>query len=404
MIVCLIGSAARPRLRSRGAKARIELGGVVFQVAAERARSRRWTKGHGANDLKNEFLHNQPPGSLPLMPAGQRAIRYSMQAMTRRRSAMLGVLVLGFAGAATTGACGASDEPSEPGCPAPSVEPPDTPAGCAAPMDDPCMRYHIPLVGNPSLDVALRNKYIAAFGSACYMSVVNTFDCFYKELQAACADAVKIGEVAGIVPYDTGYTCQPDGVGNYTLQIGPDVASKIQINYQAAPRQTPLVEIDGVPTEVSGPYRNLPELKDLWPGNDFYCNSGVADADGGFLTQRKWILQVNRNAHKGEIRSDLAGFKWPCKRQNEHCEEVVEECEEPDVLEDPDSEDPPFHPGSVAQVHHVVPRKDQRSCWWGTNSNKNAAVISAKLNQFLTNNNPPADEVKMLNEAKAFTP
>jgi hypothetical protein len=36
--------------------------------------------------------------------------------------------------------------------------------------------------------------------------------------------------------------------------------------------------------------------------------------------------------------------------------------------------------------------------------NKNAAVISAKLNQFLTNNNPPADEVKILNAAKAFTP
>jgi hypothetical protein len=157
------------------------------------------------------------------MTAGQREIRYSMQAMTRCRSAMLGVLVLGFGGAATTGACGPSGEPgepSEPGCPAPSVEPPVTPTECAAPMDDPCMRYHIPLLGNPSTDVALRNKYIAAFGSACYMSVVNTFDCFYEKWQAACADAVKIAEVAGSVPYDKGYTCQPDGVGNYTLQIG----------------------------------------------------------------------------------------------------------------------------------------------------------------------------------------
>ncbi len=58
------------------------------------------------------------------------------------------------------------------------------------------------------------NKYIAAFGSACYMSEVNTFDCFYKEWQDACADAVKIAEVSGNAPFDKGYTCKPDGVGN----------------------------------------------------------------------------------------------------------------------------------------------------------------------------------------------
>ena len=129
------------------------------------------------------------------------------------------------------------------------------------------MRYHIPLDGNPSTDVALRNKYIAAFGAACYMSEVNTFDCFYKKWQDACADAVKMAEVAGNAPYDKGHTCQPvAGTGDYTLQVGSDVANKLTINYQAAPRQTPLVEIDGVPTEVNGPYRNLSEPKTLGPG------------------------------------------------------------------------------------------------------------------------------------------
>ena len=118
------------------------------------------------------------------------------------------------------------------------------------------MRYHIPLFGNPSMDVALRNKYIAAFGDACYMSVSNTFDCFYEKWQAACADAVKIAEVAGAAPFNKGYTCQPVGNGDYTLQVGPDVANKITINYQAAPLQTPLIEVDGVPTEVICPYRN----------------------------------------------------------------------------------------------------------------------------------------------------
>jgi hypothetical protein len=266
-------------------------------------------------------------------------------------------------------------------------------------MEDACMRYRIPLFGNPSSDVALRNKYIAAFGDACYMSVANTFDCFYKKWQDACADAVKIAEVAGAAPFDKGYTCQPVvGTDNYTLQVGPDVANKITINYQAAPRQTPLVEVDGVPTEVSGPYRNLTEPKTLEPGQPFECDSGMADADGGFLTQRKWILQVNRKANGGKIRSDLAGFTWPCKG----ADGSLTTCEELEFLDEPDHTACYLDP--QAQVHHIVPMKDKRSCAWGTNSNKNAAVISRKLNLFFTNNNPPADEVKILNNAKAYTP
>jgi hypothetical protein len=112
----------------------------------------------------------------------------AMHVMTRRRRPMLGVLVVGFVGATMTGACGA---PSESACPAADETPADTdtPAECPAPVEKPCMRYRIPLDGNPSTDVALRDKYIAAFGDACYMSEVNTFDCFYKRWQDACADA-----------------------------------------------------------------------------------------------------------------------------------------------------------------------------------------------------------------------
>ncbi len=264
------------------------------------------------------------------------------------------------------------------------------------------MRYHIPLDGNPSFDVALRNKYIAAFGNACYVCEVSTFDCFYQKWQAACADAVKIGEVSGNAPYDKGYMCQPDGVGNYTLQVGSDVANKIVINYQAAPRQTPLTEINGMPTEVNGPYRNLTDPADVGPGNDFYRNSGVSDGDGGVLRQREWVLQVNRKNNGGKIRSDLAGFKWACKG----ADGGLTTCEELDFLVDPDpaKQTPPFYPGAVAQVHHVVPMKDLRCCPWGTNSYKNAAIMSAELNQYFTNNNPPVEEVKTLNNAKAYTP
>ncbi|MCK6588461.1 MAG: hypothetical protein HUU21_36925 [Polyangiaceae bacterium] len=261
------------------------------------------------------------------------------------------------------------------------------------------MRYRIPLFGNPSIDMALRDKYIAAFGDACYMSVSNTFDCFYKKEEMtpegkACKDAQKIAEVAGAVPYDKGYKCQPvAGTDDWSLQVGPDVANKITIYYQAAPRQTPLVEIDGVPIEVSGPYRNLVELTSIEPGKDFEDDSGMVDADGDGLTQRKWILDINRKKNGGKIRSDLAGFKFPCEKGS------PEICTEPAFLEDP------FDPvGTKPNVHHVVPRKDKRCCPWGTNAYKNAAVISQKLNASFTNDDPPEAEVKQLNEAAAYAP
>jgi len=297
---------------------------------------------------------------------------------------MLAVLVLGFAGAGLMGACA----PSKPGPLAPGVLPPEQPAECKAPIEKPCMRYHIQLIGNPSTDVALRNKYIAAFGSACYMSVASTFDCFYKEWQAACADAVQIAEVAGYPPYAKGYTCQPDGTGNYTLQVGANVANKITIDYLSAPLQTPLTEVDGVPTAVNGPYRDLPdpEPQKLGPGRRFRC----AQIDG--VQQRERILQMNRDANGGQLRSDLKGYTYACP------EKAPMMCEEPELLDnkqyDPDS----------AEVHHVVPMKDRRLCPWGTNSNENAAVISSRLNKFLTNKNPPADEVAKINAIPPYLP
>ncbi|TKC96385.1 hypothetical protein [Polyangium fumosum] len=271
------------------------------------------------------------------------------------------------------------------------------------------MRYRIQLLGNPSTDIALREKYIAAFRSACYMSEgpTPTFNCFYETPQKACDDGVRVPEVFGAAPYDKNYpACERiPGTENYFRQVGPDPAIHIVISYEPAPRQTPLVDVDGVPTEVSGPYRDLPEPPTVGPGHKFNnCDSGVLAADGTSLLQHEYILQVNRKAHGGEIHSDLAGFKWTCTVYNANCEEVSAECEEPLVLHDPKSKTPPFDPGLRAEVNHVVPRKDQRSCDWGTNSNKNAAVISRALNEWLSNNNPPVEEVQRVNAAKAYTP
>ena len=112
------------------------------------------------------------------------------------------------------------------------------------------------------------------------------------------------------------------------------------------------------------------------------------------MNQKERILQINRAAHGGKVHSDLVGFTFPCKVNG-----TPTMCIEPDVLEDP--ADPN---GTYPEVHHVVPVSDQRGCPWGTNSNKNAAVISRKLNQFLTNDYPPANEVVQINTAPVYAP
>ncbi|HVK68289.1 MAG TPA: hypothetical protein VM694_27710, partial [Polyangium sp.] len=153
--------------------------------------------------------------------------------MGRRRSAMLGVLVLGFGAAWMTGACdGASGRFPPPDLTLPGT-PTETPEQCPDTLEVPCMRYRIPLLGNPHTDVALRSKYIAAFGSPCYLSVNPTFDCFYQEKEVvgrACDDAKRIAEVFGAAPYDKNYACElVAGTEDYRLQVGSDVANEIFI-------------------------------------------------------------------------------------------------------------------------------------------------------------------------------
>jgi len=77
---------------------------------------------------------------------------------------------------------------------------------------------------------------------------------------------------------------------------------------------------------------------------------------------------------------------------------MVTESEFLDLPSDPSGESKP-------NVHHVVPARDKRCCPWGGNSYKNAAVISRKLNEVLSNDNPTPQEVQTLNDpTKAYTP
>lgn len=315
------------------------------------------------------------------------------------RFGLLGLLLFGFGGAWLVGGCDSGSLPLPPLDLKPPVPMTDTPQECPDTIEDPCNRWYIPLLGNPSDKLDLRNKYITAFGSPCYMSETNTFNCFYQEKEVktkACNDAKLIAELFGAAPYDKNYECQPiPNSDDFRLQVGPDVSNEIFIRFKDAPRQTPLVVVDGVPTEVNGPYRNLVDPDQVAPGNDFEWNSGIPDGDGGMLKQRQWVLAVNRKMNGGKVKSDLRGFKFPCD-----CKKgSANICTEPEDLED--SFDPV---GTKPNVHHVVPRKDKRCCPWGTNSYKNAAVISQKLNKCLSNDDPPEDEVKLLHKVPAYTP
>ncbi|MBK9266376.1 MAG: hypothetical protein IPM54_42145 [Polyangiaceae bacterium] len=332
--------------------------------------------------------------------------------MTRRRAAMLGVLVLGFVGVGMAGACA----PSEPGSVGPGVDPPEPlgesalavkgtfppneraslgssppiprePLECSDMFIQQCKRYRIQLLGD-TMNPALRAKYKAAFGSACYVSVSNTFDCFYKDPLKACEDGVLVPDVFGAAEYDKTYNCQQvKGTKDWWRQVGPDPAIKIDITYQDAPLETSLIDVDGVPTAINGPYRNLPEPSKVLPGKEFRCYR----IDG--VVQRERILEINKKAHGGKIHSDFAGFTWPCNEKDKPiCTEETELIDgSPDLAK-------------AVQVHHEVRAADLRGCRWGTNSNTNAVVISRKLNRFFWYKYPSKEEVDWVNKLAPYTP
>lgn len=318
-----------------------------------------------------------------------------MQDNSVRRFVHLREIALWFVGAIVITACSASPIDSECSVSPAELPPVEEPAGsCVMPADEPCMRYRIQLDGNVT-DPVIRAKYVAKFGSACYVSEANTFDCFYKDPLKACDAAVLVPEVIGAAAHDKQYPClKVADTEDYWRQVGPDPAIKLDIKLENAPRETPLIDVNGVPTEVNGPYRNLPEPQTVKVGEDFYCASGMVDANGDSLNQRGWILEVNKKAHGGEIHSDLAGFTWEC---DDACGKK-KTCTEDLVLNDV------RYDKNEAQVHHEVRKTDLRGCPWGTNSNRNAVVISGRLNRHFKNRYPSAKEVLEVNKVLPYQP
>lgn len=344
-------------------------------------------------------------------------VKNSFRSVRRAFYGALGGLVVSFVGAAMMGAC-AAPVADEPACSTTEAAPPvEQSTACTEPTLTPCKRYYIPLLGNPSMsdNIELRKKYKAEFGSACYVAADanSTFNCWYKEEDIlgpkkdgkgqACTDAKRIGEVSGLAVYDQDkkYVCKKnEATGDWWVQVGSDSANKIDIKLGDAPLQHPLILVDGTPTlEINGPYRNLVEVTNIKPGKDFYCTSGQPKPDGGTFTQREWIFEVNRKKHgDNKIHSDLAGYKYPCKKG------CKEECTEPNVLNEPQKTVTKVYDEDEARVDHVASMKDPRDCKWGTNAYKNALVISWRLNQHFSNNDRPKEVIEKINAIPPYTP
>jgi hypothetical protein len=265
-------------------------------------------------------------------------------------------------------------------------------AECEDVAVDNCMSYRITLLGDPNNNIELQRKYKAAFGGACYVSATNAFNCYFKTPGKACEQVMFVPGIAGAAEYDKyPLTCKHQGGDLWTLQTGPDPANVTNIHYEYPPLQHPLIQVDSVPTlEVNGPYRNLPEPSKVKIGGKFDCYR----IDG--VEQRERILQMNRKKH-GKLRSDLAFYVHPCTKGSSTM------CTEPEFLNEPPKKGEPYDPES-AQVDHVASKKDPRGCDWGTNSNKNAAVVSARLNNYFSNRDRDKDSVDLINAIPPYDP
>jgi hypothetical protein len=328
------------------------------------------------------------------------------------------IRALALGGACVLGACGTNDSDSV----GPGGDPPELVAEAALPSKrrtqqkaksslgpdvpsikdraecedvavESCKSYRITLLGDPNNNDDLRKAYKAKFGEACYVSATNAFNCYFETPKKACEQVMFVPGIAGAAAYDKHpLTCKHQGGDIWTLQIGPDSANVTNIYYEDPPLQHPLIQVDSVPTlAVNGPYRNLPEPSKVLPGRDFHCSR----VDG--VKQKDRILAMNRKKY-GKLRSDLAGYTWPCVEDDKPTT-----CTEKTDLNEPPKKGEPYDPNS-AQVDHVASKQDPRTCDWGTNSNKNAAVISAKLNLHFLNRDRDPKSVDLINAIPPYDP
>ena len=159
-------------------------------------------------------------------------------------------------------------------------------------------------------------------------------------------------------------------------------------------------------TPVSGPYSNFDNSYTA-------CGASYSQAYRGMVytsNQKKQITDINRAkpAHGGKVKSDFAGFCYP--KGSWKCDQVA-----PGICKEPFNLAETHGKWNSPEVHHIVPKKDTRSCPCGKNSMSNAAVISKSLNAYLTNSDraqiksicpgePQVTEVQFANTRPKYVP
>ncbi len=256
--------------------------------------------------------------------------------------------------------------------------------------------------------------YTTQLPDACYYDQSDYLQCFFSDAATACDGIVFMNdEIEGNgTTFDAVTLVEP--IDATTARCHFANGQNTLVNYQSMPARGDKILVGFFGTyslvAVSGPYRNQPmptyqyggqTLSQPKAGFTFTC--AKLGSNPNIKNLRELILATNIAGNGGVLKSDLAGRAYP-KPASATCHQSHPTnpglCIEPTVLT---LESGYKH---SAQVHHEIPRKVTRdggqSCRWGKNSMQNAAVISAQMNQVLSNDHPRSNDVLKLNSAAAY--
>jgi hypothetical protein len=224
----------------------------------------------------------------------------------------------------------------------------------------------------------LRNKYLSDFSNNCLLSSGNgLLYCYWPDDDGACLGGVSERKWQGAPGTYTPFPAEPTntaGTSSCGYKVKNPRGDVFNFPNEFDVYYDPVIDQPSEPycqtTEVQGPYRG--------------CADGNVQPGGNFSTdQRNKILGLN--AARGK-KSDLAGVTI-----GGYTETLA------DLWDDDQRAD-----SIVRKIHYIIPQKDRQTCDCGTNSYKNAIVISKELSERLGNKPPPPAFLEAVSRARKY--